>query len=44
MWDKRRAGVGEAAGTRNAPTVLNAAFLASQFWDGREPTLEAQAV
>jgi cytochrome c peroxidase len=38
------AGVGEAAGTRNAPTVLNAAFLASQFWDGREPTLEAQAV
>ncbi len=38
------AGVGGAAGTRNAPTVLNAAFLASQFWDGREPTLEAQAV
>lgn len=38
------AGVGGALGTRNAPTVLNAAFLASQFWDGREPTLEAQAV
>lgn len=38
------AGVGGAVGTRNAPTVLNAAFLASQFWDGREPTLEAQAV
>lgn len=38
------AGVGGAFGTRNAPTVLNAAFLASQFWDGREPTLEAQAV
>jgi cytochrome c peroxidase len=38
------AGVGGAMGTRNAPTVLNAAFLASQFWDGREPTLEAQAV
>jgi len=38
------AGVGGAMGTRNAPTVINAAFLASQFWDGREPTLEAQAV
>ena len=38
------AGVGGALGTRNAPTVLNAAFLASQFWDGRAPTLEAQAV
>jgi len=38
------AGVGGALGTRNAPTSLNAAFLASQFWDGREPTLEAQAV
>ena len=38
------AGVGGALGVRNAPTVLNAAFLASQFWDGREPTLEAQAV
>jgi len=38
------AGVGGATGARNAPTVLNAAFLASQFWDGREPTLEAQAV
>jgi cytochrome c peroxidase len=36
--------VGGALGTRNAPTVLNAAFGASQFWDGREPTLEAQAV
>lgn len=30
-------------GTRNAPTVLNAAFYKSQFWDGREPTLEAQS-
>ena len=38
------AGVGGALGARNAPSVLNAAFLASQFWDGREPTLEAQAV
>jgi cytochrome c peroxidase len=38
------AGVGGASGARNAPTVLNAAFLMSQFWDGRAATLEAQAV
>jgi cytochrome c peroxidase len=38
------AGVGGATGTRNAPTVLNAAFLAAQFWDGRAATLEEQAV
>ncbi|MGR9013097.1 MAG: cytochrome-c peroxidase [Gammaproteobacteria bacterium] len=30
-------------GTRNAPTVLNAAYNNSQFWDGREPDLEGQA-
>ena len=30
-------------GTRNAPTVLNAGFQVSQFWDGREPTLVEQA-
>jgi cytochrome c peroxidase len=36
-------GVGGAAGARNAPTVLNAAFLQEQFWDGRAPTLEEQA-
>ncbi|MFU8787946.1 MAG: cytochrome-c peroxidase [Methylobacter sp.] len=30
-------------GTRNAPTVLNAAFNQSQFWDGREADLEGQA-
>lgn len=30
-------------GTRNAPTLINAAFYKSQFWDGREPTLEAQS-
>lgn len=30
-------------GTRNAPTVLNAAFNPSQFWDGREPDLESQS-
>jgi cytochrome c peroxidase len=38
------AGVGGALGTRNAPTVLNAAFLSEQFWDGRAATLEEQAV
>jgi cytochrome c peroxidase len=38
------AGVGGKLGTRNAPTVLNAAFLASQFWDGRAATLEEQAL
>ena len=30
-------------GTRNAPTVINAAFYKTQVWDGREPDLEAQA-
>jgi cytochrome c peroxidase len=30
-------------GTRNAPTVVNAAFYKSQFWDGREPDLEGQS-
>ncbi len=30
-------------GTRNSPTVFNAAIHASQFWDGREPDVEAQA-
>jgi cytochrome c peroxidase len=32
-----------ALGGRNAPTVLNAAFAGTQFWDGRAPSLEAQA-
>jgi cytochrome c peroxidase len=36
-------GVGGATGTRNAPTVLNAAYNFLQFWDGRAPTLEKQA-
>ena len=30
-------------GTRNAPTVLNAAYFATQFWDGRSPSLEDQS-
>jgi cytochrome c peroxidase len=36
-------GVGGAKGVRNAPTAFDAAFLGSQFWDGRAPTLEEQA-
>jgi cytochrome c peroxidase len=30
-------------GTRNAPTVFNAAAHFAQFWDGRAPDVEAQA-
>ncbi len=36
-------GVGEAKGTRNAPTVINAVYNNTQFWDGRAVSLEAQA-
>jgi cytochrome c peroxidase len=32
-----------ALGTRNSPTVYNAALHIAQFWDGREPDVEAQA-
>ena len=31
-------------GPRNTPTILNAAFIAVQFWDGRAKTLEEQAL
>ncbi len=34
---------GTRVGTRNAPTVINAAYYTSQFWDGRVPSLEEQA-
>jgi cytochrome c peroxidase len=37
------AGVQDQHGQRNAPTVLNAMFQTSQFWDGRAPALEDQA-
>ena len=30
-------------GGRNSPTVYNAALHVAQFWDGREPDVEAQA-
>lgn len=36
-------GVRNQSGTRNVPTLLNAKFGASFFWDGRARTLEEQA-
>lgn len=36
-------GVNKLKGTRNAPTVVNAAYFHSMFWDGREPSLEEQS-
>jgi cytochrome c peroxidase len=36
-------GVGGKKGTRNSPTIINAAYYTTQFWDGRENTLEKQA-
>ncbi|HHJ40498.1 MAG: cytochrome-c peroxidase [Methylothermaceae bacteria B42] len=36
-------GIGGQKGTRNAPTVINAAYYKLQFWDGRRPSLEAQS-
>lgn len=36
-------GIDGQTGSRNAPTVWNAAFQARLFWDGRAPSLEAQA-
>lgn len=37
-------GVEHAKGTRNSPTVLNAAYNRFQFWDGRAKNLEDQAL
>ena len=36
-------GVGGQKGGRNAPTVFNAAYYTTQFWDGRASSLEKQA-
>lgn len=43
--DRRKVseGVDDQLGQRNAPTIMNAALLHTQFLDGREPTLERQA-
>jgi len=37
-------GIRTLNGTRNAPTVVNAAYMKTQFWDGRSPSLEDQAL
>jgi len=37
-------GVGGKKGGRTSPTVWNAAFMGSLFWDGRAATLEDQAI
>ena len=36
-------GIGNRVGQRNAPTILNALYNQTQFWDGRAGTLEQQA-
>lgn len=36
-------GINGRTGQRNAPTILNALYNKSQFWDGRVTTLELQA-
>jgi cytochrome c peroxidase len=43
--DGRRTSVGihGRTGQRNAPTILNALYNKTQFWDGRAKTLEEQA-
>lgn len=37
-------GIGQRLGTRNTPSLLNVGFNQTQFWDGRSPSLEAQAL
>ena len=37
-------GIGQQLGSRNAPTVINAAYHRAQFWDGRAKSLEEQAL
>jgi cytochrome c peroxidase len=40
----RALGHAMSEGPRNTPTILNAAFIKVQFWDGRAKTLEEQAL
>lgn len=40
---KTSKGINDLRGTRNAPTVLNAAYNKTQFWDGRSSSLEDQS-
>jgi len=37
-------GVGDQIGQRNAPSLLNAMFYKTMFWDGRAASLEEQAL
>jgi cytochrome c peroxidase len=37
-------GIKAQKGGRSAPTVINRAWSLAQFWDGRAPSLEAQAI
>jgi len=37
-------GIHKLTGTRNAPTIINAAYAKTLFWDGRSPSLEEQAL
>jgi cytochrome c peroxidase len=37
-------GIRKLTGTRNAPTVVNAVYFETMFWDGRSPSLEDQAL
>jgi len=37
-------GIDDKKGTRNTPTVVNAAYYETQFWDGRRDSLETQAL
>jgi len=42
--DKTAEGFGGQRGGRSAPTVINSAYQAFQFWDGRAKSLEQQAL
>lgn len=37
-------GIEGLKGTRNAPTVINSAYMPTLFWDGRSPDLEDQSL
>lgn len=40
---KTAVGIGGRTGARNTPTILNAMFNSTLFWDGRSESLEAQS-
>lgn len=37
-------GIRGLTGTRNAPTIINAIYFDTMFWDGRSPSIEDQAL